>query len=232
MINELLFILVILISFIITLLALKLGKEWILIIPPIFLVLANLFAPQLVTVFGLVTSLAVPIYAAIFLATDIISEHWGKKVARKVVWIGFFAQILLLVFSQIMIRADVLEMSLAVHESLNMIFGFLPRLVLGSLVAYMVSQHWDIWVFHSLKEKMKGKKLWLRNNVSTISSQLIDSVLFVFIAFYGIIPNILQFVLVIWVMKVFIAVIDTPIIYLSYGILGKKRPKKEHEHVR
>jgi queuosine precursor transporter len=230
MINELLFILVILLSFVLTLLAIKIGKEWVILIPPIFLVLANLFAPQLITVFGLVTSLAVPIYAAIFLATDIISEHWGKKQAQRVVWLGFTAQILVVVFSQIMIRADVLESSLFLNDSLKVIFGFLPRVVLGSLVAYVISQNWDVWLFHTLKAATNGKHLWLRNNLSTITSQLIDSVLFVFIALYGIVDSIFQFILVIWILKVLIALLDTPIMYLSYGILGKKIPKKMRKH--
>lgn len=231
MINELLFILVILVSFVLILIALKLGKEWIIIVPPVFLILANLFAPQLVSVFGFVTSLAVPIYAAIFLATDIIAEHWGKKEAQKVVWMGLVFQILMVVFSQIMIRAEVLEPSIELHAALITVFGFIPRIVLGSLIAYVISQNWDVWVFHKLKEKTKGKHLWLRNNVSTISSQLIDSVLFVFIAFYGVIPNIIEFVLILWVLKVGIALLDTPIVYMSYGILGKKKPKRtKDEH--
>lgn len=210
-----------------TILAVKLGKEWLIAIPPVFIIIANIFAPQLISVFGLVTSLAVPVYASIFLATDIIAEHWGKKEARKVVWMAFLAQIFALIFSQIIIQAQVLEISQVVHESLTLIFGFTPRIVLGSMVAYVISQNWDIWVFHSLKKKTGGRFLWLRNNASTISSQFIDSFIFISIAFYGILPGIVPLALSVWVLKVAVALLDTPIIYLSYGILGKKRPKKE-----
>ena len=230
MINELLFILVILISFIMTLLAVKLGKEWLIVIPPVFIIIANIFAPQFISVFGLTTSLAVPVYASIFLATDIIAEHWGKKEARKVVWIAFLAQIFALIFSQIIIQAQVLEVSQAVHESLSLVFGFTPRIVLGSMVAYVISQNWDIWVFHSLKRKTEGRFLWLRNNASTISSQFIDSFIFIFIAFYGVLPGIVPLALSVWGLKVAVALLDTPMVYLSYGLLGKKRPKKEHVH--
>jgi queuosine precursor transporter len=227
MINELLFILVILVSFVMTLLAVKLGKEWLIVIPPVFIIIANTFAPQLINVFGLVTSLAVPIYASIFLATDIIAEHWGKKEARKVVWIAFLAQIFALIFSQIIIQVQVLEISQAVHESLSLVFGFTPRIVLGSLVAYVISQNWDVWVFHSLKEKTKGKHLWLRNNASTMGSQLIDSFIFIFIAFYGVLPGIVPLALSLWILKIGIALVDTPIVYLSYSLLGKRRTKDQ-----
>lgn len=226
MLNELLFIFVMLISFAFVLFSLRFGKDWIIVIPPVFLVFANIFAPQFIKVGGLTTSLAVPLYAAIFLATDIVAEHWGKKEARKIIWIGFFTQLALVIFTQILLRADVIGISQTVHDALNVIFGFTPRIVLGSFIAYVISQNWDIWVFHSLKEKMKGKYLWLRNNASTISSQFIDSVIFIFIAFYGVLPEIWQFILSVWILKVFVALFDTPIVYLSYGILGKKKPKK------
>jgi queuosine precursor transporter len=231
MINEILFILVMLVSFIFVLAAVRFGKDWLIVIPPVFLVFANIFAPQFINAFGLTTSLAVPIYAAIFLATDIIAEHWGKKEARKVIWIGFFAQIALVIVTQILLRAEVLEISQAVDEAMAVIFGFTPRIVLGSLVAYIISQNWDIWVFHSLKSKTKGKHLWLRNNASTMTSQFIDSTIFIFIAFYGVLPAIWQLVFSVWILKVLVAAFDTPIVYLSYTILGKKRPKnKEHHH--
>lgn len=225
MINELLFITVMLLSLTITLIVIKLGREWIMVIPPIFLIFANIFAPQFITVFGLVSSLAVPIYAAIFLATDIVAEHFGKKAAKRIIWIGFATQLMLVIFSQIMLKAEVLEISTSFRESLLVIFGFTPRLVLGSFIAYLISQNWDIWVFHSLKDRMNGRKLWLRNNLSTITSQFIDSTIFISIAFYGIIPQIWQLILSIWVLKVVVALVDTPFIYLSYGILGKRLPR-------
>jgi len=226
MINELLFILVMLLAFIFVLIATRFGKEWLIVIPPVFLVFANIFAPQFITVFTLTTSLAVPIYAAIFLATDIIAEHWGKKEARKIIWIGFFTQIALVVFTQILLRAEVLQISQTVDEALTVIFGFTPRIVLGSFIAYLISQHWDIWVFHSLKEKTEGRFLWLRNNASTISSQFIDSTIFIFIAFYGVLPGIWELVFSVWILKVLVAIFDTPIVYLSYKILGKKKSEK------
>ena len=73
-----------------------------------------------------------------------------------------------------------------------------------------------------LKERFEGKKLWLRNLVSTPISQALDSSVFVLIAFYGVLPNLGEFILFVWAVKVAIAIVDTPFIYLSYRVLGKK----------
>lgn len=221
MINEVLFVIVIIISLLTVLLFIKLGKEWLMISPAILLVLANIFAPQLCTVFGITTSLALPIYAAIFLSTDIIAEHFGKKSAKKMVWIGFTAQLLMLIFSQIIMKVNVIEFSQPINQALQTIFSFTPRLVIGSMIAYLISQHYDVWIFHHLKSKFKGKHLWLRNNFSTTTSQVLDTSIFVIIAFYGVIPNFLELLVGACILKIIIALIDTPFIYLSYKIIKK-----------
>ncbi len=229
MINEILFFTVLIICFLFTLIVTKLGKEWLLLLPPIFLVIANIFASQITSVFGIFTSLAVALYACIFLTTDIIEEHWGKAEAGKAVWMGLLSQVALVVFSQLMIRGSVIEFSQPIREALTTIFSFTPRIVLGSFIAYLISQNWDIWIYQTLKEMTKGRHLWLRNNVGTITSQFIDTVIFITIAFYGVLPTIIPFILSVWVLKILIALLDTPFIYLSYWVLGKKFPKK-HEH--
>ena len=221
MINEVLFAIVVLISLLTVLLFARLGKEWLMITPVILLVLANIFAPQLCTVFGITTSLALPIYAAIFLSTDIIAEHFGKKTARKMVWLGFASQVLMLVFSQIIIKVNVIEFSQQINQALQTIFSFTPRLVMGSMIAYLISQHYDVWIFHLLKNKFKGKHIWLRNNFSTTTSQVLDTSIFVIIAFYGVIPNFLELLIGACFLKIIIAFIDTPFIYLSYNVIRK-----------
>lgn len=193
------------------------------LIPPLLLVLANIFASQVIYIFGIPSTLALPLYAAIFLSTDIISEHWGKKKALKVIWMGFAAQILLLIISQLILLANVSNMSIQLNEALKIVFGFTPRIVFGSLIAYVISQNWDVWLFYKLKKKTHNKQIWLRNNASTISSQLIDSSIFITIAFYGIVPNILIFIISAWLLKILVALLDTPFIYLSYKMLGKKK---------
>jgi len=230
MLNELLFVLVMFLSMLLVLVFSRLGKAWLMIVPPVLLILANIFAPQINLVFGIATSLALPIYAVIFLATDVIAEHYGKKEARKVIWMGFATQLLLAIISQIIIRVQVVEFSQPLNDALRTIFGFTPRIVLGSFIAYLISQNYDVWVFHFLKKKFRGKYLWLRNNISTITSQLIDSVIFILIAFLGVFPNVLAFIFGVWFLKVVVAAIDTPFIYLSYRFLKKSEPKQKHLH--
>jgi uncharacterized integral membrane protein (TIGR00697 family) len=223
MINELVFILVTLLSLFVVLLFLRIGRVWLMIVPIFLLIMTNIFAPQMMSAFGFVTTLGVPLYAAIFLATDIISEHWGKKAARRVVWMGFSAQIVFLVFSQLILRVEVLPFSEGVNEALQTLFAFTPRIVLGSMVAYVISQHYDVWVFHLLKKVFRGRHIWFRNNVSTITSQLLDTTIFVVIAFVGVVPNFVSLLIGVWVLKIFVALIDTPFIYLSFKVARKEQ---------
>ena len=105
-------------------------------------------------------------------------------------------------------------------EMFNNLFSLTWRIVLASLVAYILSQYNDIIIFDLLKKKTKTKFLWLRNNLSTIISQFIDSVFFITIAFYGIMP-IEQLILGQWTIKIFIALLDTPFVYITVYIIDK-----------
>ena len=100
---------------------------------------------------------------------------------------------------------------------LQVIFGFFPRIVLASLAAYLVSQMHDVWAFHFWRERTKGRHLWLRNNASTFVSQLLDSIIFCSIAFAGVFPwNIWwEVLLTTIILKIFVALMDTPFIYLA-----------------
>jgi len=158
-------------------------------------------------------------YGTIFLATDLLSEHYGKFYARKAVFIGFFAAIVYLVTSQFITAFHPADYD-TVQSGMQAIFSFAPRIILGSLIAYLASQLHDVWFFHFLKDKTRGKMLWLRNNASTWVSQLIDSITFSLVAFIGTFEwgVIFQIIITTYLLKVLIAVIDTPFIYLSYKI--------------
>jgi len=226
MINELLFVIVMLLSLSVVLLFLRIGRVWLMVLPAILLMLANIFAPHLVEAFGMNTSIAIPLYAAIFLATDIISEHWGKKAAKRTVWMGFASQVILLVFSQLIIMGVPLGFSVDMADALKTIFAFTPRIVLGSMIAYIISQNYDVWVYHLLKNLFKGKHIWFRNNFSTLTSQMIDTTLFASIAFFGTMPHFMSFLFSWWIMKAVVAVVDTPFIYLSRFVMRKEQLQK------
>ena len=107
------------------------------------------------------------------------------------------------------------------------ILGAAPRIMIASMIAYLVSLHHDIYVFHFWKKMTKGKHLWFRNNASTIVSQGIDSIIFVLIAFWGIYENNVLFSMIMtnFILKVVFAISDTPLIYLLVGLIRKTEKK-------
>ncbi len=102
--------------------------------------------------------------------------------------------------------------------------GAVPRIVLASMVAYLLSQHHDVFAFHFWKRVTQGRFLWLRNNASTMVSQGIDTVLFITIAFIGVIPTnvLLNMIVAQYVIKIVIAIVDTPLCYLMVHLLKNK----------
>lgn len=178
------------------------------------IILCNILVLKTVEIFALVTTLGNILYASIFFATDVLSEVYGKKAARKAVWVGFCAMIMVTVWGQLAIRF-VPHASDFAQGSLETIFGMMPRIAAGSLIAYLLSQHFDITAFHWLKRKTSGKLLWLRNCGSTMTSQAIDTTVFATIALLGLFPMEiwLQILLTTYLMKFIVAVFDTPFIY-------------------
>jgi hypothetical protein len=180
------------------------------------LVLCNIQVMKTVELFGLTTTLGNILYAGTFLATDMIGEFYGKKEAKRAVLLGFATLALATLYMQIALYFTPAEGDFA-QEHLSNLFGFLPRIALGSTAAYLVSQWHDVWAFHYLKEKTKGRMLWLRNLLSTSVSQLLDSVVFVLIAFYGVFdgPVLVEILITTYLMKLIVACLDTPFIYLA-----------------
>lgn len=179
------------------------------------LIAANIIAAKLFVLGSVVLTVGIITYPITFLLTDTISEVWGKKRATQVVWMGFLANIFMLVVLYI---ARILPPApfWPHQEAFDLILGAVPRIVIASLVAYIVSQTYDVWSFHFWRHKTGGKHLWLRNNVSTMTSQLIDSVIFVTVAFYGSMPNdaLVTMIITQYMVKLVIAVLDTPFCYM------------------
>lgn len=188
-------------------------------------VIANIIAGKTIEIVGLIVPSAVLVYSTTFLITDILSEKWGKQEARKAVWAGFFANVVLVATMMLAVSWPAAEGSPVSQEAFRAVLGLTPRIVLASMIAYLVSQHHDVWAFHWWREKTKGRYLWLRNNASTIVSQAIDSILFISIAFYGLIPvhALLLMMLSQWAIKILIALIDTPFCYLACKMIDKIR---------
>ena len=177
---------------------------------------ANIQVVKTVEVFGFVSTLGNILYGSIFFATDILTEVYGKRAARRGVWLGFIGMALMTLWMQFGIKF-IPHASDFSQEAFLTIFGLMPRIAAGSMTAYLVSQHHDIWAFLFWKRKTKGRFLWLRNNASTLVSQAIDSVIFCTIALWGVFDNNtwLQILVSTYFIKLFVAVIDTPFIYLA-----------------
>jgi len=222
--NEILFILMSLVSLGFMLIAFRLGKAWVMGMIVVCVILMNIFVTKGMYLFGLAATGGNVLYASIFLATDLLAEHYGKKTATRAVRIGFLASLFFLVMSQFILWFEPADFDFA-QSALKTIFSLTPRIVIASLIAYLISQHLDVWLFHKIKEKTKGKHLWLRNNGSTWISQAVDSVIFTLIAFLGVFPDIWQIILFTYIIKIIVAALDTPFIYLSKQFLPKELKK-------
>ena len=192
------------------------GKTGLYVVIVASVIVANIQVVKTVEIFGLVATLGNVIYGSIFFATDILSEVYGKKAARRGVWLGFIGMALMTLWMQIGLKF-IPHASDFSQESFLTIFGLMPRIAAGSITAYLVSQHHDIWAFLFWKDKTKGRFLWLRNNASTMVSQAIDSVIFCSIALWGVFDTgtWTQILLSTYLLKLLVAAIDTPFLYLA-----------------
>ena len=186
------------------------------------LVLAAVMASKIIEVGPIVVPAGVLAYCLTFPITDVISEVWGKEEAQSVVMGGFIT----LVLSFVLTSASIVwpPASFWPHQqAYQTILGSSARIMVASLTAYLFSQYHDVWAFHFWKRVTTERFLWLRNNASTIVSQLLDSVVFITIAFYGSLP-VIPLIFGQWVVKVGIALLDTPFVYLLVYVVRRRLP--------
>ncbi|WP_317933227.1 queuosine precursor transporter [Halioxenophilus sp. WMMB6] len=188
----------------------------------------NVVSAKLWSFAGLTISGGIMAYWLTFPITDVVGEIFGRKRAFFVVWMGLLANVIVLSLSQIAIQLP----PAAIYqdqESLAKVLGAVPVIVLASLLAYLVAQMHDVWAFDFWRRRTGGKHLWLRNNLSTIVSQLLDSLVFNGIAFYLFaaermpLSAFVAMTLGYWLFKLVIALIDTPVVYLLVAWLQPKK---------
>ena len=177
-------------------------------------VMMNILVNKSVIIFGIGATSGNVFYAMVFLATDILSENYGGKEARKSVMIGFFISLLTLIGAWVAIAMTPAPWDTA-HQPLSQILTPMYRIIAGSMVSFFVSNMLDTYTYQWLKNKFP-KQLWIRNNGSTMTSQLVDSLLFATIALLGTMPfdAWVQVVISTYILKFIIAIIDTPFLYL------------------
>ncbi|PID75018.1 MAG: hypothetical protein CSB28_00150 [Desulfobacterales bacterium] len=216
--NEILWLVMLLANFSMILLFFRLfGKIGLFLWVPIACIVANIQVVKLVDLFGISATLGNIVYASSFLVTDILSELYGKKEATKAVKAGFLS---LLAMTGLMTLA--LSFTPApddfAQKSLTTIFSIMPRIAGASLMAYLVSMSHDVWAFDFWRKRFpQDRLLWLRNNASTLVSQLMDSTIFTLVAFAGVYPaNVLwQIFWTTCLLKWIVAAADTPFLYLA-----------------
>ncbi len=190
---------------------------------PIAVIVANIQVLKTVEIFGITAYLGNIVYATSFLATDILSENYGSRDAGRAVGIGFVSLAALTLYMNIALLSRPSPIDFA-QQSMATLFTLLPRIALASFVAYGVSQVHDVWAYARLKSRRPDSRwIWLRNNLSTMVSQAVDSLIFVFIAFAGSIPwgEFWQIAFSTYLLKWLVAAADTPLVYLAAG--WKKR---------
>ena len=192
------------------------------------LITCNLIANKFVTVdLGFkvfIVSAGILPYPLTFLVTDLISEIYGQKRANLVVFSGFIASMFVLLFLWLGAQFNAIPSSIVGDETYNSVFQNAWRIIAASMIAYLFAQFVDVRIFHFWKKLTNGKHLWLRNNGSTVASQLIDTTLVVCILFLGVWngDQIFQAIIDGWLFKMLMAFVDTPIIYgIVYLLKGK-----------
>ena len=192
------------------------------------LVTCNLIANKFVTVdLGFkvfIVSAGILPYPLTFLVTDLISELYGQRKANLVVFSGFVASMFVLLFLWLGSQFEAIPSSVVNDLTYNSVFQNAWRLIAASMVAYLFAQFIDVRIFHFWKKLTNGKHLWLRNNGSTIASQLVDTTLVICILFVGVweADQIKSAIIDGWLFKMLMAFIDTPIIYGAIYLLKGK----------
>lgn len=201
------------------------------------LVVCNLIANKFITIdLGFKTfviSAGVLPYPITFLITDILSEIYGKKKTARIVWAGFGASLFVLGVLLLTQQFTAISGSPVDDETFNKVFGNSWRVIFASMTAYLCAQLIDVRIYHFWKEKTAGNHLWLRNNFSTVFSQLVDTTLVVCVLFLGVRSHseIIQFILDGWLFKILCAFIDTPLLYATTAFIRNKLDLKFGEEV-
>ena len=190
---------------------------------------ANIEVMILINAFGMEQTLGNILFASTFLVTDILSEIAGKKEANRAVNIGILASISFLIISQSWLLYQPSENDI-IFTAVKQVFSNTPRVMFASLIVYVVVQKFDVWLYHKwweLTEKFCGDShrfLWLRNNGSTLVSQLLNAVLFTVGAFGGIYDwkTILDIILVSYMIFIVTSLADTPVVYLARYLKEKR----------
>lgn len=209
-------------------------SSWFVVIAAIFvtcLITANIIAVKIILLFGFPVPAGIIIFPLSYLFGDILTEVYGYAAARRVIWLGFACNLLAVIAIYLAGLAPAAPFG-PNQTAYDLILGFAPRLLLASFIAYLVGEFANSFVLARLKIATKGRWLWTRTIGSTLIGEGLDTVIFISIAFSGILPSdmLLTAMLTQWVFKVAYEVIATPLTYLIVGFLKRREGIDTYDH--
>lgn len=219
-----------LVAFILTFLGLVLmyrffGKEGLFVWVAIGTVIANIQVTKSVELFGITATLGNVLFASIYLATDILNDRYGRGVAKKAVWLGFASAIIMTVLMTTSLQFIPTKTDIA-QESMQTLFGVVPRIVLGSIIAYIIGQYVDVYLFNLIKKYFSSERTFIvRAYGSTVFSSIVDTALFSIIAFTGLMPNDVVFEIFI---TTYIFKLASTILNIPFGYWAKSFHRKDN----
>lgn len=199
---------------------------WFVVIASVFvtsLITANIIAVKLILFLGFLVPAGIIVFPLSYLFGDVLTEVYGYGAARRVIWLGFACNLLAVIAIYIGGIAPAAPFWTQ-QAAYNSILGFTPRLLLASFTAYLVGEFANSFVLAKLKIATKGRWLWTRTIGSTLIGEGLDTLIFISIAFWGIIPAnmMLEAILTQWIFKVAYEIVATPFTYLVVGFLKKR----------
>lgn len=203
------------------------GKTGIVAWMSMALILANITTAKNIDLFGLETTLGTVMFATTFLATDMLTEKYGKFAAIKGILLSWVVACAFLAFTTLATTYEPNSLDF-ISNSMDDVFSYNVRITSASLVMCLVANLLDIWIYSKLKAKMGGRHMWVRNNVATITCNCGENFLFMLLAFGGVFPisDILMIALTTSIIEAALAVFDTPFLYM-YKLVGKGKAPLE-----
>ncbi|MGE8023563.1 queuosine precursor transporter [Staphylococcus pasteuri] len=232
MYNEIFGIATFLVTFILMVVMYRLfGKHGLIAWVAIGTIIANIQVIKTVEIFGISATLGNVMFASIYLATDILNDIYGRKVAKRAVWLGFSSTLVMIIVMQMSLHFIPAPEDTA-QSALHAIFDVVPRIALGSIVAYIIGQHIDVFIFSLIKKIFSSDKTFIiRAYGSTVISSIIDTALFVSIAFIGSLPGMAVFEIFIttYVLKLVSTIFNVPFGYIAKSFYRKGKISKLDE---
>ncbi|WP_145541273.1 queuosine precursor transporter [Staphylococcus warneri] len=207
------------------------GKQGLLAWVAIGTIIANIQVIKTVEIFGISATLGNVMFASIYLATDILNDIYGRKVAKRAVWLGFSSTLVMIIVMQMSLHFIPAPEDTA-QNAFHAIFDVVPRIALGSIVSYIIGQHVDVFIFSLIKKLFSSDKTFIiRAYGSTIISSIIDTALFVSIAFIGSLPGMAVFEIFIttYVLKLVSTIFNVPFGYIAKSFYRKGKITKLDE---